>query len=219
MKSKGAALENAFNRVGLHYAHCKGRFDGAGHVLWAVMGEQILVAHLPCWIDGQSLRTYLHAPNVGPRKSWAAGDATSRAVVGTSPQWRARRAECSLADPLGISRCSSFRRFVRAARSFRSYVIKNVLFKIAFPAEFHAQPEAVIPLHRLVANVERTSAESTTPKSRRSASSTNPGPSKNPADRDHCLHRGRASSLWQLNRGPRPRPRRSRSASIAFEHS
>ena len=147
------ALENSFNRVGLDHVLLVRVASTA--VVTRMLGgtrEQIINAVSNAWIDGGALRTYRHAPNTGSRKSWAAGDATSRAV---------RLALIALTGEMGypsaLSRqdlgllrtCCS-----RASRSslpqpFGSYVMENVLFKISFPAEFHAQTavEAAMTLH------------------------------------------------------------------------
>jgi len=154
--------------------------------------EEIVNALSQVWVDGQSLRTYRHAPNTGSRKSWAAGDATSRGV---------RLALATMAGEPGYPAALSARTWgfydvsfrgerFRLPRPYGSYVMENILFKVAFPAEFHAQTavEAAIKLHGEVAarleEVERvviTTQESAV----RIISKT--GPLYNPADRDHCL--------------------------------
>ncbi len=187
------ALENAFNRVGLdHVILVKVASTALATRLLGGNRDQILSAVSHAWIDGQSLRTYRHAPNVGPRKSWAAGDATSRAVrlaflafggepgvpsALTAPKW-------------GFQDVMLSGRDLRVSQPFGSYVMENVLFKIAFPAEFHAQTaaEAALRLHPLVAprlddilRIEIQTQESAV----RIIDKT--GLLKNPADRDHCL--------------------------------
>jgi 2-methylcitrate dehydratase len=187
------ALENSFNRVGLDHVLLVRVASTA--VTAAMLGgtrEQVINAVSHAWIDGSALRTYRHAPNTGPRKSWAAGDAASRAV---------RLALIAMTGELGYPSALTARtwgfhdvcfggRPVRLARPFGSYVMENVLFKISFPAEFHAQTavECALKLHPLVrgrleaiARVEITTQESAI----RIIDKT--GPLHNPADRDHCL--------------------------------
>ncbi len=187
------ALENSFNRVGLDHVVLVKLASAAvaAHMLGGSR-EQIVDTLSQVWVDGQALRTYRHAPNTGPRKSWAAGDATSRAV---------RLALVTLKGEIGYPSALtakgwgfydvSFKgnRF-RFQRPYGSYVMENVLFKIAFPAEFHAQTavECAVKLHEQVKNrlneIERimlTTHESAI----RIISKT--GPLYNPADRDHCL--------------------------------
>jgi 2-methylcitrate dehydratase len=187
------ALENSFNRVGLdHVILVKVASTAVATRLLGGSRQQIIDALSQAWVDGQSLRTYRHAPNAGPRKSWAAGDAASRAV---------RLALITLAGEPGLASPLSARTWgfcdvlfrgqkLRWPRSFGSYVMENVLFKIAFPAEFHAQTaaECALQLHpqikdRLndVARVVLTTQESAV----RIISKT--GPLYNPADRDHSL--------------------------------
>jgi 2-methylcitrate dehydratase len=187
------ALENAFNRVGLdHVLLVKVASTAVTTRLLGGVRQQIVVALSLGWIDGQSLRTYRHAPNAGPRKSWAAGDASSRAV---------RLALFTLAGEPGCPSALSAPTWgfcdalfggqrLRFQRLYGSYVMENVLFKVAFPAEFHAQTavEAAFALHPQVRerleDVERvvlTTQESAV----RIISKS--GPLHNPADRDHCL--------------------------------
>jgi 2-methylcitrate dehydratase len=187
------ALGNAFNRLGLDHVVLV-KVASTAVATWLLGGApaQIVDALSHAWVDGQSLRTYRHAPNTGPRKSWAAGDATSRAVrlalivlkgepglpsVLTAPTW-------GFYDALNKGR-----RF-EVPRPYGCYVMENILFKIAFPAEFHAQTaaEAALRLHPVVNDrleeIERivlTTQESAI----RIISKT--GPLYNPADRDHCL--------------------------------
>ncbi|NBO92645.1 MAG: bifunctional 2-methylcitrate dehydratase/aconitate hydratase [Planctomycetia bacterium] len=187
------ALRNAFNRVGLDHIILV-KVASTAVATWLLGGTeaQIVDALSQAWVDGQSLRTYRHAPNAGPRKSWAAGDATSRAV---------RLALITLAGEPGIPTALSAQRWgfqdvlfkgkkLQIAREYGSYVMEHVLFKISFPAEFHAQTaaEAALQLHRLVIDrfddierVELTTQESAV----RIISKT--GPLHNPADRDHSL--------------------------------
>jgi 2-methylcitrate dehydratase len=154
--------------------------------------EDIAHALSQAWVDGQSLRTYRHAPNTGSRKSWAAGDATSRAV---------NLAMLTLKGEIGYPSVLTAKTWgfydvlfkgqeFKFQRPYGSYVMEHVLFKIAYPAEFHAQTavECALKLHpqikdRLedIQSIELTTHESAI----RIISKT--GPLHNPADRDHCL--------------------------------
>jgi len=187
------ALTNSFNRVGLdHVVLVKVASTAVVTKLLGGTTEQIIDATSQAWVDGQSLRTYRHAPNAGSRKSWAAGDATSRAVrlalitlsgemgypgVLSAPNW-------------GFEDVSFKGKKLSLSQPFGTYVMENVLFKISFPAEFHAQTavEAAVTLHpeivgRLddITNIEITTHESAI----RIISKS--GKLNNPADRDHCL--------------------------------
>ncbi len=187
------ALENSFNRVGLdHVVLVKVASTAVVAQMLGLSREGIINAISHAWVDGQSLRTYRHAPNTGSRKSWAAGDATSRAVrfaliaktgemgypsVLTAKTW-------GFYDVL--FRGKSF----RLPRRYGSYVMENVLFKISFPAEFHAQTavEAAVQLHpevkdRLgeIKKIEILTHESAL------RIIDKKGPLDNPADRDHCI--------------------------------
>ena len=187
------ALENSFNRVGLcHVLLVRVATTAVVAKLLGAGREQIIDALSQAWLDGSSLRTYRHAPNAGPRKSWAAGDATSRGV---------RLAMLTLQGEMGYPSALSARTWgfydvsfegkpFRFQRPYGSYVMENILFKISFPAEFHAQTavEAAIILHPQVASrlddIERillTTHESAI----RIISKS--GELHNPADRDHCL--------------------------------
>jgi 2-methylcitrate dehydratase len=154
--------------------------------------EQVVNAVSNAWIDGGALRTYRHAPNTGSRKSWAAGDATSRAV---------RLALIALSGEMGYPSALSAKTWgfsdvlfrgkpLILAQPFGSYVMENVLFKISFPAEFHAQTavEAAMSLHPAVrerlADIERVVIETQEPGVR---IIDKVGPLANPADRDHCI--------------------------------
>jgi 2-methylcitrate dehydratase len=154
--------------------------------------EQVVNAVSNAWIDGGALRTYRHAPNTGSRKSWAAGDATSRAV---------RLALIALTGEMGYPSALSAKtwgfqdvlfkgRPLLLPQPFGSYVMENVLFKISFPAEFHAQTavEAALTLHpqvrERIADIERIVIETQEPGVRIIDKT---GPLANPADRDHCL--------------------------------
>ena len=187
------ALENSFNRVGLDHVILVRVATTA--VITSMLGgseDQVVNAVSNAWIDGGALRTYRHAPNTGSRKSWAAGDATSRGV---------RHALIALAGEMGYPSALSapkwgfydvlFRGQPFVYRQgFGSYVMENVLFKISFPAEFHAQTavECAMRLHPLVkdrlGDIERVVIETQEPGVRIIDKT---GPLANPADRDHCI--------------------------------
>ncbi|ALM51814.1 bifunctional 2-methylcitrate dehydratase/aconitate hydratase [Halomonas huangheensis] len=199
------ALDNAFNRVGLdHVVLVKVASTAVVARLVGADREQTLSALSHAWVDGQSLRTYRHAPNAGSRKSWAAGDATSRAVrlvdiamrgemgipgVLSAPQWGFYDVSFSHTNRELALKPDDQRRF-SLQREFGSYVMENVLFKLSFPAEFHAQTacEAAVSLHPEVKDrledIERI--ELTTHESAIRIISKQ-GELANPADRDHCL--------------------------------
>jgi 2-methylcitrate dehydratase len=187
------AIENSFNRVGLDHVILVRVASTA--VATAMLGgsrQQIVNAVSNAWIDGGALRTYRHAPNTGSRKSWAAGDATSRAV---------RHALIALTDEMGYPSALSAKTWgfydvlfkgkpFSLPQPFGSYVMENVLFKISFPAEFHAQTavECAMLLHPLVkdrlAEIEHIEIETQEPAVRIIDKT---GPLANPADRDHCI--------------------------------
>jgi 2-methylcitrate dehydratase len=187
------ALENGFNRVGLdHVVLVKLATAAVATRLLGGGREEVVNAVSHVWVDGQSLRTYRHAPNTGPRKSWAAGDATSRGVrlallaTAGEPGYPS-----ALSAPTWGFYDAVFRgeRF-RISRPYGSYVMENVLFKVSFPAEFHAQTavESALRLHPQVRDrlgeIERVRID-TQESAVRIISKT--GPLYNPADRDHCL--------------------------------
>jgi 2-methylcitrate dehydratase len=187
------ALENSFNRVGLDHVILVRVASTA--VCTAMLGgtrDQVVNAVSNAWIDGGALRTYRHAPNTGSRKSWAAGDATSRAV---------RHALFAVKDEMGYPSALSAKtwgfydvlfkgRPFSLPQPFGSYVMENVLFKISYPAEFHAQTavEAAMTLHPdvagRIAEIERIVIETQEPGVRIIDKT---GPLANPADRDHCI--------------------------------
>jgi len=187
------ALENSFNRVGLdHVLLVRVASTAVATQLLGGNREQAINAVSNAWIDGGALRTYRHAPNTGSRKSWAAGDATSRAV---------RLALIALTDEMGYPAALSTPKWgfsdvlfkgapVTLARPLGSYVMENVLFKISFPAEFHAQTavEAAMQLHPVVRDrldeIESITIETQEPGVRIIDKT---GPLANPADRDHCI--------------------------------
>jgi 2-methylcitrate dehydratase len=186
-------LENSFNRVGLdHVLLVRIASTAVTTKLLGGNREQIINALSNAWLDGGALRAYRHAPNTGSRKSWAAGDATSRAV---QHAFMAIQGEMGYPSALsapnwGFSDVLFHGQPIKLARPLGTYVMENVLFKISFPAEFHAQTavEAAIALHpqvrvRLdqVQQIVITTHESAI----RIIDKT--GPLHNPADRDHCL--------------------------------
>jgi 2-methylcitrate dehydratase len=188
------ALENAFNRVGLDHVLLV-RVASTGVVTRLIGGtrEDVINALGNAFVDGGALRTYRHAPNTGSRKSWAAGDATSRAV------WlalNALRGEMGYPSALSAKTWGFQEVLFKGnnlhvpSQGFRSYVMENILFKISFPAEFHAQTavEAALKLHPQVANrldeIERIVIE-TQESGKRIIDKT--GKLDNPADRDHCI--------------------------------
>jgi 2-methylcitrate dehydratase len=187
------ALENSFNRVGLdHVLLVRVASTAVVSALLGASRDQAIAALSHAWIDGSSLRTYRHAPNTGSRKSWAAGDAASRGV---------RLALVALTGEMGYPSALtaptwgfqdvSFRgRPVRLARPLGSYVMEHVLFKISYPAEFHAQTavEAACRLHpALAGRLDRVSRIELTTHESAIRIIDKTGPLHNPADRDHCL--------------------------------
>jgi 2-methylcitrate dehydratase len=187
------ALENSFNRVGLdHVILVKVASTATVAKLLNCNLEEITNAISLAFVDGQALRTYRHAPNTGSRKSWAAGDATSRAVrLALIAQTGEMGYPSALTAPVwGFYDVLFKGNELKFQRPFGSYVMENVLFKVSFPAEFHAQTavESAIKLHPQVQDrlVEIESIVITTHESAlRIIDKT--GPLHNPADRDHCL--------------------------------
>ncbi|MGE5334049.1 MAG: bifunctional 2-methylcitrate dehydratase/aconitate hydratase [Nitrososphaerota archaeon] len=187
------ALDNSFNRAGMDHVLLVRVATAA--VVTALLGggaAKVLAAVTNAWADGGTLRAYRQAPNTGSRKSWAAGDATSR---GVRLALLAREGEMAypsiLSAPIwGFEDALMRGKRIRLARPFGSYVMEQVLFKVRYPAEFHAQTavEAAIALHPVVARrlddiarIELTTQESAI----RIISKS--GPLYNPADRDHSL--------------------------------
>lgn len=193
------ALENSFNRVGLdHVVLVKVASTAVVTGLLGGTKQDIINAVSNAWVDGQSLRTYRHSPNTGSRKSWAAGDATSRAV---------RLAMMTMKGEMGYPTALSAKGWgfydvlfkgkpFTFQRQYSSYVMENVLFKISFPAEFHAQTavECAFQLHPQmkdkidtldkIAQIDKiviTTHESAI------RIIDKQGPLDNPADRDHCI--------------------------------
>jgi len=187
------ALENSFNRVGLDHVILVKIASTA--VISAMLGlnkEQTIDALSQAWVDGQSLRTYRHAPNAGPRKSWAAGDATSRALqlVLLTQKGQIGYPSVLTAPIWGFYDVQFKGEQFSLPREFSSYVMENVLFKISFPAEFHAQTsvEAAVILHEEIIDRidEIETVEITTHESAIRIISKE-GTLNNPADRDHCI--------------------------------
>ena len=187
------ALENSFNRVGLDHVLLVRVASTA--VVTAMLGgtrEQIINAVSNAWIDGGALRTYRHAPNTGSRKSWAAGDATSRAVRHALFALKGEMGYPSAltAKTWGFEEALFHGKSIHLPQALGSYVMENVLFKISYPAEFHAQTavEAAMSLHSQVKDkldqTERIVIETQEPAVRIIDKT---GPLANPADRDHCI--------------------------------
>lgn len=187
------ALENSFNRVGL--CHVLLVRVATTAVVTKMLGgskEQIINALSQAWVDGSSLRTYRHAPNAGPRKSWAAGDATSRGVrlAGLTMQGEIGYPSVLTAPTWGFYDVSFKGKSFKFQRHYGTYVMENILFKISFPAEFHSQTaaEAAVLLHPQIkdrlSDIERIDIH-THESAIRIISKV--GPLNNPADRDHCL--------------------------------
>lgn len=199
------ALENSFNRVGLdHVLLVKVASTAVSAKLMGASREQLLSALSHAWVDGQSLRTYRHAPNAGSRKSWAAGDASSRGV---------RLADIALRGEMGIPGALTAaqwgfqdvlfsktvkdqklkpddQRRIALPQGLGSYVMENVLFKISFPAEFHAQTaaEAAVALHPQVKDrLDEIDRITITTHESAIRIISKVGKLANPADRDHCL--------------------------------
>ena len=190
------ALENSFNKVGLdHVVLVKVASTAVVCQLLGLTREQTIDAISLAWVDGQSLRTYRHAPNTGSRKSWAAGDATSRAV---RLALMARAGEMGYPSALtaktwGFYDVSFHGQEFKFQRPYGSYVMENVLFKISFPAEFHAQTavEAAMTLHARLKQSGK-SAEDIRAITIRTHEAClriidKKGSLANPADRDHCV--------------------------------
>lgn len=193
------ALENSFNRVGLDHVVLVKVASTA--VVTGMLGgtkEDIINAVSNAWVDGQSLRTYRHSPNTGSRKSWAAGDATSRAV---------RLALMTMKGEMGYPTALTAETWgfydvlfkgnpFKFQRDYGSYVMENVLFKISFPAEFHAQTavECAFQLHPQVGSkidtldkIDQINRIVITTHESAIRIIDKQGPLNNPADRDHCI--------------------------------
>ena len=190
------ALENSFNKVGLdHVVLVKVASTAVVAEMMGLSREEILNAVSLAWVDGQSLRTYRHAPNTGSRKSWAAGDATSRAV---------RLALIAKTGEMGYPSVLSAKTWgfydvlfkgnaFKFQRPYGSYVMEQVLFKISFPAEFHSQTavEAAMTIHKELAKLGRKPEDIKKITIRTHEACIRiidkKGPLNNEADRDHCV--------------------------------
>ncbi len=190
------ALENSFNRVGLdHVLLVKVASTAVVAQLLGCSREEIVNAVSLAWVDGQSLRTYRHAPNTGSRKSWAAGDATSRAV---RLALIAKTGEMGYPSVLtaktwGFYDVSFKGQAFKLQRPYGSYVMENVLFKISYPAEFHSQTavEAAMIAHARLQTLGKNAAAISRITIRTHEACIRiidkRGPLANPADRDHCI--------------------------------
>jgi 2-methylcitrate dehydratase len=190
------ALENSFNRVGLdHVVLVKVASTAVIGRLLGLSREELINALSLAWVDGQSLRTYRHAPNTGSRKSWAAGDATSRAV---RLALIARTGEMGYPSVLSAKTWGFYDVLFKGQpfkfqRGYGSYVMENVLFKISYPAEFHSQTavEASMALNERLRQMGLTAADIEHIKVRTHEACIRiidkKGPLANPADRDHCV--------------------------------
>jgi 2-methylcitrate dehydratase len=190
------ALENSFNKVGLdHVILVKVASTAVVAQMMGLTRDQALAAVSLAWVDGQSLRTYRHFPNAGSRKSWAAGDATSRAV---RLALIAKTGEMGYPSALtaktwGFYDVSFKGQPFKFQRSYGSYVMENVLFKISFPAEFHSQTgvEAAMTIYHQMQAAGKTSDEIAKVTIRTHEACIRiidkKGPLNNPADRDHCI--------------------------------
>ncbi|HEX6157255.1 MAG TPA: bifunctional 2-methylcitrate dehydratase/aconitate hydratase [Burkholderiales bacterium] len=190
------ALENSFNRVGLdHVVLVKVASTAVVAHMLGCTYDQVVNAISQAWVDGQSLRTYRHAPNTGSRKSWAAGDATSRAV---------RLALISKTGEMGYPSVLTAKGWgfydvlfkgkeFKFQRKFGSYVMEHVLFKISFPAEFHSQTavECAMSIFQQMKSMGKTSDDIKKIRIRTHEAAIRiidkKGPLANPADRDHCI--------------------------------
>jgi len=190
------ALENSFNKVGLdHVVLVKVASTAVVAQMMRLTREQALAAVSLAWVDGQSLRTYRHFPNAGSRKSWAAGDATSRAV---RLALIAKTGEMGYPSALtaktwGFYDVSFKGQPFKFQRPYGSYVMENVLFKISFPAEFHSQTgvEAAMTIYHQMHAAGKTSDDIAKVTIRTHEACIRiidkKGPLNNPADRDHCI--------------------------------
>jgi 2-methylcitrate dehydratase len=190
------ALENSFNKVGLdHVLLVKVASTAVVGKLLGLTRDELINAISLAFVDGQSLRTYRHSPNTGSRKSWAAGDATSRAVRLALIAQTGEMGYPSVltAKTWGFYDVSFKGKPFTFQREYGSYVMENVLFKISFPAEFHSQTavEAAVTLHHQLAQMGKTveQIKSITIRTHEAAIRIidKKGPLNNPADRDHCI--------------------------------
>jgi 2-methylcitrate dehydratase len=190
------ALENSFNKVGLdHVVLVKVASTAVVANMLGLSKDEIINAVSLAWVDGQSLRTYRHAPNTGSRKSWAAGDATSRAV---RLALMAKTGEMGYPSVLSAKGWGFYDVLFKSKpfkfqRPYGSYVMENVLFKISFPAEFHSQTavECAMKIHQQLAKSGRKPEDIKKITIRTHEACIRiidkKGPLYNPADRDHCI--------------------------------
>jgi len=190
------ALENSFNRVGLdHVVLVKVASTAVVGQMMGLTRDELINAVSLAWVDGQSLRTYRHAPNTGSRKSWAAGDATSRAV---RLALIARTGEMGYPSVLSAKTWGFYDVLFKGQpfkfqRPYGSYVMENVLFKISFPAEFHSQTavECAMDIHKQLQKQGRSADDIKKITIRTHEACIRiidkKGPLDNPADRDHCI--------------------------------
>ncbi len=187
------ALQNGFNRVGLdHVLLVRIASTAVATQLLGGDRQQTINAVSNAWLDGGALRAYRHAPNTGSRKSWAAGDATSRGVTHALMAVKGEMGYPSAlsAKTWGFCDVLFHKQPLELAQPFGSYVMEHVLFKISFPAEFHAQTavEAAIKLHPAVRDrLEQIQQIVITTQESAIRIIDKTGPLYNPADRDHCL--------------------------------
>ncbi|HVE89777.1 MAG TPA: bifunctional 2-methylcitrate dehydratase/aconitate hydratase [Burkholderiaceae bacterium] len=190
------ALENSFNKVGLdHVVLVKVASTAVVAQMLGLTRDEILNAVSLAWVDGQSLRTYRHTPNTGSRKSWAAGDATSRAV---RLSLIAKTGEMGYPSVLSAKTWGFYDVLFKGnefkfQRPYGAYVMEHILFKISFPAEFHSQTavEAAMTLHEQLRKLGKTAADVKRITIRTHEACIRiidkKGPLSNPADRDHCI--------------------------------
>ena len=190
------ALENSFNKIGMdHVVLVKVASTAVVACMLGLGRDEVINAISLAWVDGQSLRTYRHAPNTGSRKSWAAGDATSRAV---RLALIARTGEMGYPSVLSAKTWGFYDASFRGKqfsfeRPYGSYVMENVLFKISFPAEFHAQTaaECAMRIHAEMTRLGRSIDDIKRVRIRTHEAAMRiidkKGPLNNPADRDHCI--------------------------------
>jgi len=190
------ALENSFNKVGLdHVVLVKVASTAVVSQMMGLTRDQVLAAVSLAWVDGQSLRTYRHFPNAGSRKSWAAGDATSRAVRLALIAQTGEMGYPSVltAKTWGFYDVSFKGQPFKFQRDYGTYVMENVLFKISFPAEFHSQTgvEVAMTIYKQMQAAGKTSDEIKKVTIRTHEACIRiidkKGPLNNPADRDHCI--------------------------------
>ena len=199
------ALENSFNRVGLdHVLLVKIASTAVISFLMGLSKDQALNAVSQSFVDGQSLRTYRHAPNAGPRKSWAAGDATSRALnlVLITQKGQIGYPSAITAPTWGFQDVLFKGNSLSLPQEFNSYVMENILFKISFPAEFHAQTavEAAVKIHpEIIDRIGEIEKINIITHESAIRIISKEGELNNPADRDHCIQYMTAIGLLKGN--------------------